>query len=67
MISATLRGAFLIDSYMGSPTVGMYVWTGKAPIILLIVGIVVVDSVARGLLGNVGFLCVCCLLEQNDG
>ena len=57
----------LIDLFLGSPTMGVQVWTGKDLISLLIVGILVLGSVASGLLDDMGFLRVCCLLEQNDG
>ena len=63
----SLSLTFLIDSYVGSPTMGVQVWTGKASMSLSIVGILVVGGVAWGLLGDVWFLCVCCLLEKTDG
>ena len=63
----SLSLTFLIDSYVGSLMMGVQVWTGKASMILLIMGILVVGGVAWGLPGDVGFLRVCCLLEKNDG
>ena len=63
----SLSLTFLIDLYVGIPTMEVQVWTGKASISLLIVGILVVGGVAWGMPDDVGFLRVCCLLEQNDG
>ena len=55
----SLSLTFLICSYMGSPTMGVQVWTGKALICLSIVGILVVGGIASGLPGNKTFLFVC--------